>query len=49
MMIATIVLLDGRPVLPLPSHALDALRPGQRVRVTMQPLTPCVESDGTPL
>lgn len=56
-MIATIVMTDSGPVLPLPEGALAALRlrTGQRVRVELQPLptpylygTPRLEPDGTP-
>lgn len=56
-MIATIVMTDDGPMLPLPEGALAALRlrTGQRVRVDLQPLpspylygTPRLEPDGTP-
>ncbi len=52
-MIATLVLHEGRPTVPLPARALDelGLRPGQYVRIDVQPIAsaPRLESDGTPM
>ncbi len=50
-MIATLVIHDGRPSVPLPHRVLEEmnLRPGQFVRVQLQPVrqTPVLESDGS--
>ena len=49
-MIATLVMQEGQPTVPLPRRVLDelGLQPGQYVRVHVRPLgaTPLLESDG---
>lgn len=51
-MIATLVIQEGRPTVPLPHRALEelGLRPGQYVRIDVRPVgaTPTLESDGMP-
>lgn len=51
-MIATVIIQEGQPIVPLPMRALDelGLQHGQYVRIHVRPLgtTPLTESDGRP-
>jgi hypothetical protein len=51
-MIATVIIQEGQPIVPLPMRALDelGLQHGQYVRIHVRPLgtTPLTESDGQP-
>ncbi len=50
-MIATLIMTEGQPTVPLPHRALHelGLKPGQFVRIDIQPVhsTPRMESDGS--